>query len=240
MMNTNKFLLGGLVATIAIVSVQITNQVQIKELIEKVDTVAMKNTAAVISATESPTTGEVTIIPTAPIDNTCLKTTTTQMFGTSTKQASSQKFVVTPTCDKTTINNLGFGLLSSTKESLSNLQLKEEETGKTYAIQALGIEPYTTSEGKAVFGAAAKVVLNTAGSKNVSRTYSLISSPDVQAYIMASSVTASGNMMTIPYSIYGGGPGSGPQGIPLWWHRIRCKLGLNSNYNFDHCTDAHF
>ncbi len=53
MMNTNKFLLGGLVATIAIVSVQITNQLQIQELIEKVETIPQQ--AAVVTALDTKT-----------------------------------------------------------------------------------------------------------------------------------------------------------------------------------------
>lgn len=211
MMNTNKFLLGGLVATIAIVSVQITNQLQIQELIEKVETIPQQ--AAVVTALDTKT-----ITPPLLIENTCLKSTITQSFGTNMKQAVDQKISLTATCDKTTVNELILGFSSLSKESLNNLQIKNITTGKVHPVEIKGITENTSDVGQKFFGTVSKVTINSPLAKNTTHTFSLVSTTyDVQIYIPATGVTVNGTKSLVSYSDYNNGPASIPRWILNWW-----------------------
>lgn len=235
-MNTNKFLLGGLVAIIAIVSVQISNQLQIQDLIEKIDSVAIPQQAAVVTAVETKTS-----VPTLS-ENTCLKSTITQSFGTNMKQVVDQKISLTATCDKTTVNELIIGFSSIKKDSLKNLQIKDGTTGKIYPLEFKDGEDFVDNGSS--FGAVSKMNINSSFAKNTSRTFSLVSpTADVQMYIMGTTVTTNGASMLISYSDYTSGNGDTPAPTPIWLLNWRCKrhggpwTANNGTYT---CTDAAF
>lgn len=131
MMNTNKFLLGGLVATIAIVSVQITNQLQIQDLIEKVDSVAIPQQAAVITATQTTTPF---VSPLAPADpNPCIATTTTINQGIGATVYPSKNYTLQTTCDTQSVK-VTFMIFAKTENDLANITLTEKETGMKFPV----------------------------------------------------------------------------------------------------------
>ncbi len=244
MMNTNKFLLGGLVATIAIVSVQITNQLQIQELIEKVETIPQQ--AAVVTAVETKT---FTASPApTPIENTCLKTSTTTTFGTNTAQTPVEKFSLTTTCDNTKINTLIVGLSTKTTEVLKTTTLKDETTGKTYPIEILKTEQQNLN-GMTFFASIGKISIESTINKNTPRTYALKSATDTTFYLWATDVTIGTNKISIPYNMYGWVNGDLSAGHSPFWHNLRCALGIDSTYTYtlsngtyftDTCTHSRF
>lgn len=239
-MNTNKFLLGGLVATIAIVSVQITNQLQIQGLIEKIDSVAIPQQAAVVTAVETKTS-----IPTLS-ENTCLKSTITQSFGTNMKQSVEQKLTVTATCDKTVLNEIMLGFSAISKESLMNLQLKETVTGKIYPIVLKSTKEEVANNGQKFFVATYKLATNLNLTKNSARTFSLVRTPsDVQMYIPAVTISTSDTKNLIPYSNYTLNTNSGPISIPIEVLNELCDTyggpwTIISGTTVFTCTDAVF
>lgn len=130
-MNTNKFLLGGLVAIIAIVSVQITNQLQIQDLIEKIDSVAIPQQAAVITATQTTTPF---VSPLAPAEsNPCIATTTTINQGIGATVYPSKNYTLQTTCDTQSVK-ITFMIFAKNESDLANITLTEKETGVKFPV----------------------------------------------------------------------------------------------------------
>jgi hypothetical protein len=238
-MNTNKFLLGGLVAVIAIVSVQISNQLLIQDLIEKVDSVAIPQQAAVITALDTKT-----ITPPLLIENTCLKTTINQSFGTNMKQAVEQKISIMATCDKTTINDLVLGFSSSSQDVLKKLQIKDSATGKIYPVETKEVRQFKSTTNQTSFGVVSKIPLEISLAKNATRTFSLTTlNTDVQMNLAASTITSNGIKSLISYTNYGPGNGGGPLGIPIWLLNAWCDTfggPWTANGGAYTCSDAVF
>lgn len=130
-MNTNKFLLGGLLATIAIVSVQISSQLQIQQLIEKVETIPQQ--AAVVTAVETKTTTPFVSPLTQAEPNPCIATTTTINQGIGATVYPSKNYAIQSTCDTQSVK-MTFMIFAKNESDLANITVTEKETGMKFPV----------------------------------------------------------------------------------------------------------
>lgn len=230
MMNTNKFLLGGLVATIAIVSVQITNQLQIQELIEKVETIPQQ--AAVVTALDTKIF-TATSVPT-PIENTCVTTETKELYGVNTSISPTRSISIKVLCDKIQPKSIEFILVTKNKEMLTNIYMKEKESNKTFLVTIGTQENIGSDTGELILAKGSITLGATTWNKSTTHTFSLSNAENTVTAIPYSFnlTTATSTPLNI---LYGGYNNSNANPVSLFsW--LRCQSQYISDYINDGVT----